>query len=619
MALTKAHNRMIDGSYLSVRDYGATGDGTTNDTVAIQAAIDAAIAAGGGVVYFPEGTYRIARNTGTNDHWGIKITGNNVTLRGDSATLRRYDTDISTFALAYPILFVGTPDSDVASATENFVCDGIHFQGEDTRHTITGNSIPDFRNSIEFKNSNNTLVQNCKFTKIDSSAIMYQYPVYYDYVASTEYNLTKNYNSKIVNNSFIAESHSTTGRALLHAIIVSGVDFVNISNNYFEWCDDCVNGAATYNRYDYTEDDTYTSVLGATKRSGRGCVISNNVCLNSSEHVFYMTNMDTVISGNSIRADDPAICISDIKVRGRNISVTGNTISNGSAGITITEASKDVSVIGNTINVVRNSGDAGGAIDISSDNLSTFLDNRSSWTSVGGSVDYQPMSNIIIANNTLTQQTGSAPDNDEHAAVRVITDITDSNYPEGQIQNLKITGNTFNNHNVGIYCINNLVNNFTIDNNSFYAKPFTTSGFASGTTLNTRSIVQVKVSGSGGAKLAMNNATFTNNYVFGATYLFSTDTGGAAAETYFTPWQSSGNRFEYIKNTKTADVRTFNLANAFTNNVGYYYLDRTFSGSALNNSLHDGSTADTRKKYNFAYNGTNIIFYTDDSGTSITL
>jgi hypothetical protein len=37
--------------------YGATGDGSTNDTTAIQAAINAANAAGGGVVYFPAGTY----------------------------------------------------------------------------------------------------------------------------------------------------------------------------------------------------------------------------------------------------------------------------------------------------------------------------------------------------------------------------------------------------------------------------------------------------------------------------------------------------------------------------------------------------------------------------------
>lgn len=44
----------------NVRDYGATGNGTTDDTTAVQNAINAANAAGGGIVYFPAGTYIIA-------------------------------------------------------------------------------------------------------------------------------------------------------------------------------------------------------------------------------------------------------------------------------------------------------------------------------------------------------------------------------------------------------------------------------------------------------------------------------------------------------------------------------------------------------------------------------
>lgn len=43
--------------WFNVLDHGAAGDGVTDDTAAIQAAIDAAEAAGGGVVYFPAGVY----------------------------------------------------------------------------------------------------------------------------------------------------------------------------------------------------------------------------------------------------------------------------------------------------------------------------------------------------------------------------------------------------------------------------------------------------------------------------------------------------------------------------------------------------------------------------------
>lgn len=55
---------LVDGSitlyqdlFVDVREFGAVGDNSTNNTTAIQAAINAALAAGGGVVYFPPGTY----------------------------------------------------------------------------------------------------------------------------------------------------------------------------------------------------------------------------------------------------------------------------------------------------------------------------------------------------------------------------------------------------------------------------------------------------------------------------------------------------------------------------------------------------------------------------------
>lgn len=59
---SKAITSALAGSalYFNVKDtaYGAVGDGATDDTSAIQAAVNAAAAAGGGTVFFPSGTYR---------------------------------------------------------------------------------------------------------------------------------------------------------------------------------------------------------------------------------------------------------------------------------------------------------------------------------------------------------------------------------------------------------------------------------------------------------------------------------------------------------------------------------------------------------------------------------
>jgi hypothetical protein len=60
---------------VSVKDFGAVGDGTTNDSTAFSLAINAISAAGGGTLYVPEGVYKITSK--------IYKTVSNITIRGD--------------------------------------------------------------------------------------------------------------------------------------------------------------------------------------------------------------------------------------------------------------------------------------------------------------------------------------------------------------------------------------------------------------------------------------------------------------------------------------------------------------------------------------------------------
>lgn len=65
----------------NVQNFGAKGDGVTDDTAAIQKAIDAAAAAGGGQVYMPAGTYIVSGGEEPSD--GCLMLKSNVSLYGD--------------------------------------------------------------------------------------------------------------------------------------------------------------------------------------------------------------------------------------------------------------------------------------------------------------------------------------------------------------------------------------------------------------------------------------------------------------------------------------------------------------------------------------------------------
>jgi hypothetical protein len=88
------------GSYFNVKDYGAVGDGSTDDSSAIDATCDAAILTGG-TVYFPPGRYYIKTP------FYSEIGSYDVKFSGDGATLFcKYedhpDTEASDLSVFYP-------------------------------------------------------------------------------------------------------------------------------------------------------------------------------------------------------------------------------------------------------------------------------------------------------------------------------------------------------------------------------------------------------------------------------------------------------------------------------------------------------------------------------------
>jgi len=90
-----------------VKAFGAKADGKTQDREAINRTIDAAVAAGGGTVYFPAGTY---------------VTGSihlrsNITLQLEHGTVIEASPDMASYDAVEPNQWTSSRSSAIATGT----------------------------------------------------------------------------------------------------------------------------------------------------------------------------------------------------------------------------------------------------------------------------------------------------------------------------------------------------------------------------------------------------------------------------------------------------------------------------------------------------------------------
>lgn len=593
---------------LDVKKLGVIGDGVTDNSDGIQRAIDFIGGNGGGTVILTaeNSDYRVSKQAGTNDKWGININYSNVVLEiQEGATLRRLSSDISTYAKAFPILLIGEPDSNLAGdQIKNVKIKGGEFIGEDTRHSNSGNLEMDGRQSIWIKNAKKVTVYGSEFSAIDSGAIYVQRPGEYDFENAAYYNTTKCYDIKVINSEFYADSHATAGRALLHAINMN-VDRGKVLHNTFEWCDVCVNADTTYQDYDDVETDTFTDSNLATtvNRTGRNITVHGNNIYNSSEHALYLNTMTFSATGNTIEIDDRTTCnTNQIQVRGMGGSITGNTLTNVASGVDITTGASDITFSGNSIQCL---GDPeGGAINIQSQGLTAYIDARD-WLS-----GYTPMRNISVTGNTIHMNSASQTFG---YGIRIYTDTSDANFnTDGQLQNVAIKGNIINNPRVAIFNFANLARQVKINDNTFVGKPFTEASFTTSTSMD--SLAALGVDDSLSSPLQW--VTFDNNSIYGFEYILYDIGGAGSAGTILPPYGVRGNNMDYIKYWDTAAFAAPGWETMFYHNQGIYFLDRTgwFSNRAINNSLSDGTSNSEKKTMIQLVSSTDVRIYHDDAG-----
>lgn len=107
MALTKAHFRMIEGTTLNIKDFGAVGDGVTDSTAAFVAAATAM--SSNATLRLPSGTYLISAANAVTHQSGaaygkvaMALTSlSNIVIEGEGATIKIVNHDCSTGGLTF--------------------------------------------------------------------------------------------------------------------------------------------------------------------------------------------------------------------------------------------------------------------------------------------------------------------------------------------------------------------------------------------------------------------------------------------------------------------------------------------------------------------------------------
>ena len=145
MSLTKVRFQMISGQPFNVQDFGAIADGSTDDTAAIQATINAANAAGGGTVYFPSGDYKTDSQV---------VIQSNVELRGDMNARLMPSDSVPTQAY-------------YALSESNIRIEGLVFEGTGTAYTSGTQRL------LQLDSCSESQVHNCTFRKARNTGVVF--------------------------------------------------------------------------------------------------------------------------------------------------------------------------------------------------------------------------------------------------------------------------------------------------------------------------------------------------------------------------------------------------------------------------------------------------------------
>ena len=183
----------------NVINYGAKGNDTLDDTIAIQKTIDYVASIGGGTVYIPDGTYMI-NAYGTAENGGIKPKSNIRIILSNNAILQAIATSGSHYQIVW---FNGVNNSSIS---------GGKIIGDRNKHLSTGG---EWGYGIWVNSSNNISVSNIKVSDCWGDGIL---------VGGNK--TTQYYSQNVIIENFVCDNNRRQGISIISAkdlIIRNGI------------------------------------------------------------------------------------------------------------------------------------------------------------------------------------------------------------------------------------------------------------------------------------------------------------------------------------------------------------------------------------------------------------